>query len=852
MIEKKLFHELPGGRNSFHTAVLTSFSFNFHHFEYQVLKTLRSKWISSVTVLVDQRMLDDVLGYASDNLKQLSQSYSVVGIKSIAAFHPKINFLIGDDKVLMLYGSGNITPGGHGKNHELFTGLYVDKDDQAQLPLIIEAWNYLLDISDDIAGYNRNRLFNEIPGTCKWMKSLTNYEKHNFSRIDEKTDIALLYNDDTTIFQQLSSLIPANEISKISIVCPYYDHDGESINNLQLHFPNATIDVYLQKDFGLPPVGMAKNNAVNFFAWENTKRGKETINSSENYIRKIHSKIFHFQSQSYEYCIIGSANATLKALGSMTKKSSNEEFSALYRTSKHDFLKSIGIKGAKKKVKLNEYKPEENTKEENQDKTENKSINITSADLLGSRLRLFFKVYKTYGSSFLNIFDGTGRNIYNELIDLSDNSSTIVQLTQNIIKLNPGYIEIRNKSDETISNKQTVNNVNKLMNTDPTKGNRNIQQILNAIDGGSINEFEIIEFINNLQLGNVNNDKLPKNTIGPNSREKDNKKTSATEMTYEDAINAAKNNQEHEGIIQTHSSTRLWESISLLLNQLQAENSDELMDEEEEADAKTSRDRKISSNSKEPFVVKNQDELNKLKNKLERLVGDYINGLTKVVNLPEYEIDTIDLSQFLLVSHIFNTLCNFSEYRFNQKQDLSNWQLYLTELFSYSMIDVLNLFAKTCVKFDMVKYVDNEYQQLKLENCKRQTIYHFWIYLYLVHRKSNDYTIEHRIELLGLNMIYFFGKPDNGFESYVTRMFTHVDHLSFDPDSIIKLQKKIFNIFNSTDFQEKHILLDHSGICEVIRKEKSFIIYKSLYTKNKISLSGLKKHKKFDSNRVLN
>ena len=129
MQERKLFQEVPGRRNDFHSAVLTSYSFNFHHFEYQVLRTLRQKWITNISVMVDQHMLDGSIGLASGNLKQLSQSYSVNGISSRGAFHPKMNFLIGDSKLLLFFGSGNITPGGHGKNHELFTSFYADSRD---------------------------------------------------------------------------------------------------------------------------------------------------------------------------------------------------------------------------------------------------------------------------------------------------------------------------------------------------------------------------------------------------------------------------------------------------------------------------------------------------------------------------------------------------------------------------------------------------------------------------------------------------------------------------------------------------------------------------------------------------
>lgn len=42
MIEKKLFYEI-NKKADFHSAVMTTFSFDFHHFETQVLKQLKQK-----------------------------------------------------------------------------------------------------------------------------------------------------------------------------------------------------------------------------------------------------------------------------------------------------------------------------------------------------------------------------------------------------------------------------------------------------------------------------------------------------------------------------------------------------------------------------------------------------------------------------------------------------------------------------------------------------------------------------------------------------------------------------------------------------------------------------------------
>ena len=90
MKEREIYKEIPSGKNVFHSAVLTSFSFDFYHFENQVLRDLRQKWITSVNLLVDQRMLDCTLGLSSGHLKSVSQSYAISGIESIGVFHPKI------------------------------------------------------------------------------------------------------------------------------------------------------------------------------------------------------------------------------------------------------------------------------------------------------------------------------------------------------------------------------------------------------------------------------------------------------------------------------------------------------------------------------------------------------------------------------------------------------------------------------------------------------------------------------------------------------------------------------------------------------------------------------------------
>ena len=405
MIEKKLFIEIPGRRNDFHSAVLTSFSFNFHHFEFQVLKTLKKKWVTSVSVLVDQNILNQLLGLVSGDLNYISQSYSLVGIPSKGAFHPKINFLVGDDKLLLFFGSGNISPGGHGKNHELFTGFFADSKDSNQLPLLNEAWEYLTSISQNLKGYNYERIIDSIPKSCSLISNFTE-QKHILHKLDDEIEVALLYNESTSIFDQMTLLVPQNEIHRITVVSPFYDEKGETLLALSEHFKNAALDVYLSDYGGLPPVKMKHHKVINFYEWNETTRGKKRILVNEANIRKLHSKIFHFQSNDFEYCLIGSPNATIQGLGNPNKSPSNEEFGALYKIKGNKLLRSLGVRGRKKKLVVSALSRDPNIKGDKGQSADRKKIHIVGADLLGYNLKIYFNRNQKVDNVELSIFDG--------------------------------------------------------------------------------------------------------------------------------------------------------------------------------------------------------------------------------------------------------------------------------------------------------------------------------------------------------------------------------------------------------------------------------------------------------------
>ena len=181
MSELKLFREVPKSAD-FHSVVMTTFSFDFHHFESQVLRELKRKGVTNVNLFADTTMLDKSIGFSTGHLKSLSTSYSINSIPCKGAFHPKITLLAGENDVLLLQGSGNITNGGHGKNHEIFTVFYANREDQIQLPIIQEAWLYLRRLTSDIEGISSEKL-DWVSSNCNMLTDI-NIKPHQFSEIE--------------------------------------------------------------------------------------------------------------------------------------------------------------------------------------------------------------------------------------------------------------------------------------------------------------------------------------------------------------------------------------------------------------------------------------------------------------------------------------------------------------------------------------------------------------------------------------------------------------------------------------------------------------------------------------------
>ena len=766
MIEKKLFHEIPKSAD-FHSAIMTTYSFDFYHFESQVLKTLKSKGITNISVFADTTMLDQSIGFATGHLKSLSTSYTVSGIPCRGAFHPKLTILAGEDDVLLIQGSGNITSGGHGKNHELFSVFYANKVDKKQLPLIQEAWSYINGLAKHTDGISKEKL-NWVTSNCNLLKE-TPKKKHQFHSISEAYKAALLYNEETSIWQQLMNLVPLNKVNKIKIYSPFYDEKGTLLARLLQRSDSASINAFIQPNKGIHPFKMEEHESIQFHSWEETVRAKSVIKKIAN--RKLHSKIFYFEVGDEVYLLFGSPNATIAAFGGDDYRGVNDEFAVLIQLKDNSILDELGLNGSSAIIKPQDNKQiidAENEIEEEQ-KSNNKKIKLLGVDNNSGELIVFISNNTSYTTSSLCIYNQWGEIIEQHVVDVTDNKIkiTLNEYTNNIL----GYVQLLNDDGVINSNKQIINNLQNLWNTNPSVENRKLMKLSSLLETGNNKVFDVINFFNDIH----SNKRLSKKGSGgqPNGSKNDNEEATSANLTYEEAIVLDKEKKENKELLAQHNAIKVWDAIEKYFNDLTLQEAEEDMNDEEEGEATTSRERKDKISNKSYIQLNSKHVLKNKRKQIQKFFHNYVKALKTTNSLKSYEIDIVDLAMFLIVA---NQLKNYAEskviLKINDDTKESNIVLLptlgnLSELGSFSgvLLNTLGAFINIVVKFKLKEYSD-EYNQKKATHYMQLVKYNA---LFLVSIIKQNYKGHSNGELwsdvLAYNIFDKFGVLDSDYEN---------------------------------------------------------------------------------------
>lgn len=702
--EHAIIIDIPnGGKNGkFHSAILTTYAIDLIHFDNYLLNILHRKQISSINVFVDQNQMSKSTEFINPSfVSRIGNDYSISSINTKGAFHCKINFFVGDNAVLVILGSGNLTVTGHGKNHEIFTGFMIDKSDDTQRPLIEECWQYLQKFTSQCSPFDFNRINFELPNNCLYLDSDYKIKPHNLHKIQDGFEVALLYHDsNSSILQQITKIVPPDEITDITIVSPFFDKDGATLLSIAKKFSNAEIHVLIQTSCKLPPCEIECNNQIHFYDFDKTARGKSNI---EHYTRQVHAKIIHFESDDAEYCVVGSANATFNGLGSIKSKGNNEEFCVLYKSKSYNFLKHLGII-ISKKIEIKIDKIQDMSRHEDNTDSSDDSFIYTLSQAEYENGKLSFVCNKKINDSTLVVEYGSTNKRFSDIRKNGDNY--FIEMT---LIGDSAICFIEDANNRCISNKVFINRIDLLERTNPSKASRSLKRFISHVEEEGFEGLEIVDMLSEIMRDFFDND-IESNRSLTNTNTSSTKKREKND-TLPDIDFKPKNESNAINIKRTTSTDKtsqlvkcIEDSIKRRIDTIEETRQNTLNDEEEDGDAETGIERDVDNDE---IIVTTKSSQSICKN-IDSLLSSYINLINKrkeqIKKSSNAELTKDDLNFFSLTIFSALEICCLNRFRY-QFESLdylidSSYQKELYRNLDSSIfnngLDVIKRFADFC------------------------------------------------------------------------------------------------------------------------------------------------------------
>ena len=493
-IDRQNIIELIGkNRNKYSSCVICSYTFDFTFFEERLLAQLRLANIKNINVFVDGNYLNSSLEKNSTAAFRNHHSYSLNQVFSKGIFHPKIMFLTGPRHGLLIIGSGNLTSSGISTNDEIWGAFHMNSLESTNAPLFAEVWAYLESIFPNALGFNRQKI-DWIYQRATWVNELKDLRNPNFTPLEGEREIAFVSNQSSSTFERLQALLPKSTLEELNIISPYIDSKTEGISELDNHFQPDAINVISDSEFGLLPTELPTNltSKINFYDWS------DCLENFERRFNRLHAKVFQFRySNGEEYLLIGSANATIAALGGAKRAPKNAEAGLLIKTnSSVNTMEQFGIAWQNATpLDLSAISRRSPTKGDSPFNSK-ASIIINHAEINGASLEIIIsKISKSKIETTVVVEDSFGNRIQelviNELAHSIKMDLTFPERTAIV------YLKQR---QELVSNKCMIHLVNVLAkcNPDPT------QERLNETIANLENNPEGDEYIELLKYADYN------------------------------------------------------------------------------------------------------------------------------------------------------------------------------------------------------------------------------------------------------------------------------------------------------------------------------------------------------------
>ena len=435
MIERKNIIKLLSDRsNVYHSALLTTYSFDPIFFESVYLSTLRKLGITNIVILMDANMYDRLLADVNYQYHRVTQNnYTLVRQENAysGVFHPKMVLLFGEEEGAFILGSGNLTYSGLLNNEEIWSAFHVRGSESIHYPLFYMAWKYLRNVTSLVSPLVQRQI-GWMQEQCPWLRKESSEEK---LLLQSGEECQLLYNSaNSTILNSLYAAIGEKEIDEITVIAPFYDTDGHAMKELQGHFSPKRMKCVLDLDRQSAPYSLLHDDSsIDYY--------KSTSSNP------LHAKIIEIQGNDETWILCGSANAGNMALGADTSVFNDEACILLHNKIKRNYIKELGVSftaltsGEKNSI----VRPKQEKKEES-------SLLVKLISCEEKEKELFLRFDKSGIEGKLVLLDNAQNIIYNT--DITTDGETSIAVGN--LDVESLHIAVLKKDNVEISNRVLI------------------------------------------------------------------------------------------------------------------------------------------------------------------------------------------------------------------------------------------------------------------------------------------------------------------------------------------------------------------------------------------------------------
>lgn len=553
MIERQNVIKILSDRsNVYHSALLTTYSFDPIFFESIYLTALRKLGITNIVILMDAYMYDQLLADTNYQCHRVTQNnYTLVRQENVhsGVFHPKMVMLFGEEEGALVLGSGNLTYSGLSNNEEIWSVFHVLGSESIHYPLFYKAWEYLTNVTSSVSPLIQRQI-DWILEQCSWLRKESKDEKIVLQSGEE---CQLLYNSaNSTILNTVFTTIGDKIIDEITVIAPFYDAEGCALKELQRHFSPRIMNCVLDLERQSAPYSLIDDDTTIVYH-------KSTSSNP------LHAKIIEIRGKNETWILCGSANAGNMALGINASVFNDEACILLHSKKKRNYLKELGItfEPLNSKEKESIVRP----KQENAEKKSSLLVKLISCEEKEEELILRFN--KSCVEGELTILD-VEQNV-RFCIDITTEEATSIAIGD--ADLRTLHIAVLRKDNIEISNRVLIIrevNVERL-NPDPKR--RKLSTLLDDED--------LLENLNHI-LGYIEFDETEKRIVNARIT-----KTSANNNTDDDiAVTRDRFNELKDSVlsINMHPGVRILAYLQQVLfhREIDTQTDDELLALDEE------------------------------------------------------------------------------------------------------------------------------------------------------------------------------------------------------------------------------------------------------------------------------